>query len=156
MSLTLLQIIVIATMLCPIITFSISYPLAYTPGSPFVDQPLMTLSLTLSTTPAFNIGSFLLSLSAFFMSIISYFRFKILEKGKSLKKEEKFPNFYKLNMGTFILGLICTICLHGIASFQYYFQPNTHDIFALLFFVLANFYLAFQNRLDYMILYQHF
>ncbi|KAM9986007.1 hypothetical protein ACTFIZ_004274 [Dictyostelium cf. discoideum] len=118
------------------------------------------ISDTIDFSPESCIGTFFISISAFLVFIIVFVKHFVIQNNinqnfnneivfNENENEKKKNRVIILNRISTFFGLICSICMHGVSSFQYHNASVVHSIFAASFFFTGFIYLFTQTYLDY-------
>ncbi|KAK5575223.1 hypothetical protein RB653_010479 [Dictyostelium firmibasis] len=119
------------------------------------------ISDTIDFSPESCIGTFFISISAFIVFIIVILKYTLLNinvnKNCNINEilfdenenEKKRKRGIVLNRVSTFFGIICSISIHGVSSFQYHNTPIVHQLFAASFFFSGFIYLFTQTYLDH-------
>jgi len=122
---------VFLTVFTTVLTFSISYPLAFVNDD--IEDDDFTLSASIADPPQSMIGSLGLGLSAVCTWMLLYLRYIFIHM--------KDPEIHQVNYLTYLLGSVGALGAMGVGSFQLSNAETVHLVCAFLNFIPQNIYI---------------
>jgi len=122
---------VLLSVFSTVVTFSISYPLAF--ANHDIEDQDFTLSSSIAYPPESMIGSLGLSISAVCQWVLLYLRYRFIDM--------KDPEIHRVNYYTYLLGFVSALGCMGVGAFQSSNGIVIHLCCAYLNFVGFNIYL---------------
>jgi len=130
---------VLSSVLSPIVTFGISYPLAISEGNVPKRGGAYFPSDSINEWPDRVIGTFGLGFSAWCLSHLFYYHYLFLNK--------RLPEWKKTTFVLLLLGEFCTVMVFGVGAIQTGISPFWHSFCAYNAFGGFNIYIAISTWL---------
>lgn len=130
---------VVSSVICPILTFAISYPLAASEGNIPKRGGAYFPSDSINEWPDRAIGTFGLGISAWCLSHLFYYHYLFLS--------ERLPTWKKTNFAHLLWGELCTVFVFGVGAIQTGISPFWHSFCAYNAFIGLNIYIAISTWL---------
>jgi len=130
---------VVSSVICPILTFAISYPLAASEGNIPKRGGAYFPSDSINEWPDRAIGTFGLGFSAWCLSHLFYYHYLFLS--------ERLPKWKKTIFALLLLGELCAVFVFGVGAIQTGICPFWHSFCAYNSFIGLNIYIAISTWL---------
>jgi len=141
----------VVVFILPLSTIICTYSITLTENR-YPDKILPYISATFDYPIASCIGTFGLTVTSTLIVMLVLIRAVFAQRWighKSGLHHSHHKALYTLNVIGTIVGLIFTLCIFGIASFQYHVKPMLHNGFAAILFLSGTIYTLLQTVLDF-------